>query len=508
MAPVRNLRGIGNVKPIPVVHFIPPVFSPVYKIEVVTDTETLDVTDLLVDGNYTDGVTNSIGNFEFKILDPSNINSEKIEEFDTVNVYMDYGKTATTLRFTGKIERKSNQELVYLTISGRSVAMITTGTNITYSSGGYKARSQILKDIINATKTDGETPKYFSGLISDSGIEDDLTEINVNYEEIPFWNIVEEICTSGGRDAYIDVNNVFHYFLKGSRENTSEAVVEDINLIEASDYAKDTEEVYTKVRVYGKKYEGIPVIASSTQDTSNTKGIVKELKIDNGSVDSTLQATDLAEAYATDKRLPPTLGNITSLLLPTLLPGEKVKITSPTNNIPPEYYNINLFKHIFSINGSPQTELIIQKQKVQLSTIIKGNIKFQSDVVDSANKYDMDFSQVITFEEDSGVHNNTIINEDYLKVKQGASSGSWVSDLIELDNDVTQIEFRFSGDYLIKQYGATTSYIWFSLDGGTTWQVYGFGTTEVPSGRDLKIRIDLNSSDAQVKAVSVLYKFT
>jgi hypothetical protein len=507
MAPVRNLRGIGNTKPIPVIHFIPPVFAPVWKIDVVTDTETIDITDLLVEGSYLDGVTSSIGDFEFKILDPSNTYTNRIEEFDTVNVYLDYGKTATTLRFTGKIEKKSSQDQIYLTLTGRSIAMLTTGTNITYSSNGPKARSEILKDIINTKESDGVTPKYFGGLISDAGIEDDLTEIEVNYEEIPFWNIVEEICISGGRDAYINPSLVFNYFLKGSRENSTEAVVEDINLVETFDYAKDTEEVYTKVRIYGKKTGDIPIIATSTPDTTNTKGIIKELKLDNSSVDSTTQATELAESEAADKKLPPTIGSIISLMLPSLLPGEKLKIANPTNNIPPAAYQINSFRQIFSSTESPKTELIIQKQKVDLSTILKSNIKFQSDIPDNVNQFDMDFSNVISFESDSGVHSNTVINEGFLKVKIGQNSGSWTSDLIELDDDVSAIEFRFTGDYLVQQYGATTSYIWFSLDGGTTWRIYSSETVEVPTGRDLKIRIDLNAPDARVKAVSVLYKF-
>jgi len=489
---VRNVKKIGR-KPIKVTHFIPPSFSPIWKIEVVTDSETLDVTEILVEGSYLDGVTSSIGDFTFKIIDPDNTYSNKIDEFDTLNVYIDYGTTATTLRFSGKIERKSNQEEIYLILSGRSIAMITTGKNVTYS--GTKARSVVLTEIIE---------KYFSD-IATTGIEDDLTEIEANWEEIPFWSVVEEICISGGRDAYIDSDSVFNYFAKGSRSNTTEAVVEDSNLIETSDYAKDTEEIYTKVRVYGKKTGDIPVIATSTPDTVYTKGIVKELKIDNSNIESTNQAIELAEAEASDKKIPPTIGTITSLMLPTILPGEKIKIANPINNIPPAYYQINSFRQIFS-EDVPKTELMIQKQRIKLASILKSNIKFKSDIPENINKYDMDFSHVINFETDSGIHTNTVINEKYLKIKEGESSGSWTSDTINLPRDISMIEFRMTGDYLVKQYSVTTSYIWFSLDGGTTFQIYAEGTTKIPSGRDLKIRIDLNSEDATVKAVAVLYK--
>ena len=54
--------------------------------------------------------------------------------------------------------------------------MITTGTHIIYSSDGLKARSEILKEIIEANFPD----------VSIAGIEDDLVEMDVNYFEIPF----------------------------------------------------------------------------------------------------------------------------------------------------------------------------------------------------------------------------------------------------------------------------------------------------------------------------------
>ena len=37
--------------------------------------------------------------------------------------------------------------------------------------------------------------------------------------------------------------------------------------------------IYTKVRVYGRRDGNVPIIASSQEDTTNTKGITKDLKI-------------------------------------------------------------------------------------------------------------------------------------------------------------------------------------------------------------------------------------
>jgi len=348
--------------------------------------------------------------------------------------------------------------------------------------------------------------KYFNGIVSTDGIEDDLTKIDVNWEETPFWNIVEEICISGGRDAYIDSSLNFQYFIKGGRDNSTEAVVENVNLMDSLDYARDTEEIYTKVRVYGKKIGEIPIFATSSTDTAHTKGIVKDYKINNLNVGSIIQATELANAEAKDKKTPPIVGTIKSLLLPTLSPGERVYIANPLNDIPPAFYQINSFKQVFSEEESPQTELIIQKQRVELATILKSNIKFKSEISENVNKYDLDFSNIITFERDSGTHNNTIISNGRLRVKEGESSGQWTSDILSLDSDMTKLTFMLYGANLTSQYSVYTSNLFYSIDGGIIFNRWKGEVISPKDSSSVIIRMDLNKSSASVKALSILYK--
>ena len=515
---VRNIGGIGKTKPIPVIHFIPPLFAPVWKIEAVTDNDTIDLTELLVEGSYLDGVTSSIGNFEFKILDPNNTYSNTITEFDTINVYVDYGKVATTLRFSGRIERLSNTEQIYLVLSGRSVAMITTGVNITYSSKGLRARSLILKELIAGRDIANPTsPNYYAPNfpnISITGIEDDLTQIEINYEEMPLWDVVEELCTSGGRDAYISAALDFKYFEKGTKKNITEAVVEEINLIEATEYARDTQEIYTKVRVYGQRDGQVPLIASSISDTSNTKGIIKELKIDNTSIVTETQASELAIAEATDKKIPPTIGSIISIMLPTLLPGEKVNIANPTNNIPPATYQINSFRQTFTLEGSPQTELIIQKERQDLSTILKSNIRFKSEAPEYINKNDLDNSMIFDYNTaygeqrfSGGTHNNTTLSHNTatgiaeLKT-DGSATASWTSDNISLGGLISKIEVR------VKATDASTTKYFVSLNGGITFVEIGSaaGSFSFDNAQDsVMLRVDIKSAGTRIEKIGLLY---
>ncbi|MCK5018484.1 MAG: hypothetical protein KAS32_15600 [Candidatus Peribacteraceae bacterium] len=509
MSPVRNLRGIGRPKPIPSTHFIPPRFSPVWKVEVVTDTETIDLSERIASGEFSDGVTDKIGDFIFRIIDPTNDITNRVEEFDTVNVYLDYGTTATTLRFAGKIERESNAEQIYLDISGRSVAMITTGVNITYSSNGPRARSLIISDLIDLVNEQSSTANQ----ISKAGIEDDLTEIDVSYGEIPFWQVIAEICNSAERDAYVSPDLIFNYFERGSRKNSTEAIVESINLVEAFDFAKDTEELVTKVRVYGKSDGNVPIIYSSASDTSQTKGIVKELKSDVGTLLTPSQAKDLAESQAAAHNTAPTLGTITSLMTPTILPGEKIKIANPTNNIAPEYYEINSFRHVFTESGSPETTFTIKKERINTSKIIKRSYNFQNDVTENINPRTLDFSIIYDYSLevgdrlfDDGVFSNVELEigstgDGVLKTITG-ETGTWTSDEIITDGAVTRIEIRQNSTDL----AGTKFFV--SLDGGIVFKEIGSDAGDFvfeDAQNSIILRADIKSSNTRINKIGILY---
>jgi len=510
VARVRNIKSIGKIKPIPSTHFIPPRFSPIYKIEIITDTETIDVTELLASGEFSDGVTDKIGDFLFRLLDPTNNISNRVEEFDTVNVYLDYGTTATTLRFSGKIERKSNAEQIYLDISGRSIAMITTGVNITYSSNGQKARSTILTEIIALVNTQSSS----SNQISTSGIEEDLGTADVSYGEIPFWQVVAEICNGGERDAYVGPDLIFNYFERGTRENRTEAIVESINLIEAFDFAKDTEEIVTKVRVYGKQDGNVPIIYSSSSDTSQTKGIVKELKKDFGTILTPAQAQDLADSTAAANNAAPTIGTITSLMTPTILPGEKIKIANPTNNIAPAFYEINSFRHFFTEEGSPETSFVIKKERIDMSKVVRRNFTFQNDVTENINPREMDFSIIYDYNLEVGdrlFDNGTFENTELevgstgigvLKTISG-ETGTWTSDEILTSAPVSIIEIRENSTDL----AGTKFFV--SLDRGITFKEIGsdagdFNFTNPQNS--IIVKAEIKSSNTRIQKIGILYK--
>lgn len=498
---VKNIGSFGpsgNIKPIPIWIPIPPSSDADFKFEIETDTDNIDLYNLVQKGNLTDGTTDSIGSFEIQILDPTQDIYNQFETFDKLNYYADYGEP-TTLRFKGFIERKGFQD-IYTTISGKAIGMIFQGKNITYNSNGAKTKDTIIKEIID---------EFFSEYsINTDNVEADTSSLNVNYFEVPFLDIVSELC-GATHDFYLDCNWNAHYFEKGSRTNETDGISEQQNHIETTDNSYDTESTFTKVRSYGSQIDNIPLIYTSESDTSNTKGVVKEQKIDNSSLITDLQLKDFTDLEFSSKNQIPKVGSHSSLLLPTIQPGEKLFIVIPREGIEPGFYSINSYTHEFDIGGDTYAKTIVNivKRREQISDIIKKRVQFENKIADNPNPNKFNFSKVVQFLEDSGTHNGTFILEKRLQVLSGLSNGIWESDTYDLGGNVSAIEVRMGGESLIKEYNSTSSKLYFSLDGGTSWTLNPPSgvISSIPTGRRLKFKVVLNSPDAKVQVVGALY---
>ncbi len=502
----KNLSSIGpsnNVKPIPIWHSIPPVSEVDFEFKIETESQTISLKDLVMKGSLTDGATNTIGSFELNIIDPDKTIYNLIDTFDKLKFYANYGEPVD-LRFTGYIERKGYQD-IYTVISGRSIGMIFSNKNIIYNSDGAKSRDTIIKEIIEANFSDYN--------INVDNIEEDETTLNVNYYEIPFTDIIEEICGQT-HDFYLDHSFNAHYFEKGYRTNSTDGISQEQNHIETTDNAYDTENTYTKVRVYGQTIDNVPLISTSTTDTTNTKGVKKEYKIDDNSVTNTDQANDLANLSYDSYNQIPKVGSFSSILLPTIQPGEKLFLAIPREDIDPGYYTINSYTHEFDLESEydKKTTVNMVKRRDQISDIIKKRIKFENKISENLNPYDLDFSLVITFSSDIGTHDGTEINEDYLKMSSGETVGTWISQVYTFNSNLSKLDLKWSGEYLVGDYQVDSSQLWYSLDGGTTWipALLGNSTlslTNVPTGTDFRLKVILKKSDAKVKVIGALYSY-
>lgn len=493
---VRNLRGLTRIKPIPVYVWIPPAEGSIHKIEVSDGTTDYDVTDVVIGGEYKYGITETIGTFKFTIDNSGQFYSNKFNVYDVVNVYLDYGTTASTIRFKGIIERvsKKNSNII---VEGRGPGTKIISKNVTYSATN-KSRSTILSEIISAN---------FSGVLTTTNLETDSTTKTVNYFEKPFWDIVGEICNEAGYDSYIDTSFDFHYFSSTSRTNTTEAVVHEYNLIDTFDFSPDASNIFNKVRVYGADVGSLPLIASAKDTTSQGIYEIRELKINDSNITTPAQAQARADFELSLNKDPPTIGTIVSLGLPTLLPGEQLRVSDPLNEINPGFYKVFEFRHVFSNDEPFKTEVTIQKQRTNIPDILRRSLKFDSDTSANPNPNDMDFSLIEDFNLDVGTHTDTEIEDGVLKLQTGQSIGSWLSNNVTLTSHISTIEARMEGSNL------SNTNVFVSTDGGLTFnQVAGLGapsslTITDSIANNLQFRVDLVSANTEIDTIGILYSF-
>ena len=495
MSPVRNIQSIGGQKPIPIHVFIPPVYSPLYKIEVIRSDGTIDdITDLIYEGELTDGATDTIGNFTFTVDNSNNNFTGKWIGNEILYLYCDYDLDATTKRFRGRIEKVSYQDNLKIEITGRSESLKLLKITVTKSYSNIES-SLVLKGLL-----DEYAPEFTYTNVNTSS-----TFVTVNWYQKPLWECIQELCYISGFDCYIDSDLDCHYFEENSVNNETEAIVHDSNILEIADFNEDYSEIINRIIVYGKEVDGLPLIYTA-ESTDKNYGInselgVKEQIIKDENITTMDQVKERANYELSIIEKPPLVGEITSIGLATIQPGEMVKISAPDSNLPPNYYKIISYKHQF--RDFMKTTVYLNKESRSIPKVLRERATQEENLAIKPNPREMRYSWNSNFTEDIGIHSGTEIDiiAGVLKLQSGQSSGVWISPTINAEITISEIESRLSGDLL------SGSVLLISLNDGLTYTPLNFnGERVILSGNKIKIKILLNSSNTQIKGVVALYK--
>lgn len=479
---------VRSLKKIPIHVWIPPVYDALYKIEVIRGNGSVDdITDLILNGDFADAVTSNIGNFTFNLDNSSEDWTNVWTGGERINIYMDYAVDATTLRFSGFIEKVS-YPYHQVKISGRSLAVKLLDITVTKAFSGIET-SIILQDLISSYLSD----------FTFSNVNASTIGLTVNWYQKPLFDAIRELCEASGFDFYIDSSSDCHYFESGSVNNSTEIVVHDSNLLDISDFAYDLSSIKNRIIVYGADIGNLPLIWTSDDNTSQTNYGVKELIITDQNITTMQQAKDRADYELARLKDPPLVGDITSKGLATLQPGEKIRISAPDSNLQPNYYKIISYKHEFG--NFHQTILTIEKETKKISKLFRDRIDAEQSLSNQPNPNEMRYTYNIIFDVTSGVHSNTVIQNNVLQTN-GSSSGTWISNVKSLTSNATSGELRVTGDQL-----SGTLY-YFSVDNGINWTLISPNTATnfTPPGLNLKLKINLNSATTQISSLVLLFK--
>lgn len=487
---VTNLKGL---KP---KIWIPPIYTANFKLTVTRSDGTVDdMTNILSYLEIEDGVTETIGRFEFEFWNPNETYTDVWTGGEIVKFYMDYASTATTLRFRGEIEKPAKRGNK-LRISGRSKSLDFIDITVTQQ---YENKSAdfILKDIVS---------KYSSGFTV-TNVESSTNSLNKNWYQKPFWDCVQELCNDANFDAYVDANLDWHFFTIGSRKNVTDAIIHTYNLDPEglSDFAHDRSQIKNRVIVYGANTDGIQVIATAEDSSKLSSDPWKELIYNDENITNEDQAQEVADALLNEQKNGPQQGEVKSItLLATIQPGEQIRVSSPQDGINPQHYEVLSYIHKLDLeNGYLSTTLRINKEPRSISHIFKSLIqKDTQKQKTSINPNEMRYSYNFLYDSDSGTHNNTEISGGVLKTSTGNSVGTWTSDTRTTTSNITQAYLLIFGEKL------DTITIQISVDNGANYQTITDKEliTFTTSDQNLVVKVSFTDENARLDSLSVQYK--
>lgn len=488
------VRSIKEIKP---KVWIPPIYTANYKATVErTDGTIDDVTDILLSLQINDGVTQSIGNFEFEIPNPNETYSDVWNGMEIFRYYCDYATgTPTTLRFRGRVEKCSKRNNNVL-VTGRTDALFVQEQNIhkTYVDAdiGY-----IIKDLFD---TYGQSRFDSSGVDTSTG-----TTVTMTFSDTPFFDAIEGVCTAGGYDCYVSCNLTVEFFESGSRVNTTDAIVHDYNLVEVGDFAEDLQSIKNQIKVKGGIINGVQIIYTANDTPENHERYGKRQKtIEDDGIITYEAAKELADAALAEERNPPIVGDVKGLILATIQPGEKIRLSSPMENLDPGVYPIITYTHEIGMSGL-YTTVKINKEPKRISHILKDRIEKEHKKTEASSNIDaLDYSEIELFNSDVGSKNDTEIVAGVLKLVSGASTGTWISPPYGPSDSriFDSIKVDMVGDNLP---GIT---IEISHDGGNNYTGVARGVLlELGVGENIIIRLTL-STGAQVDSLILQYSLT
>jgi len=454
----------------------------------------VDVTSRVIDSLWTLPCSNGVGTFNLKISNAKGQFSGSYVAGDEVKFYAD-NTDNTTLQFQGRIDFTKDDisdSGQVLNIDGRHRSYLLNETLICYTATDT-ATSTILKAIID------KLPTAYG--FSYTNVTTDSTTMSVEWNYKPFWECIKELCNKAGFDCYVDNDLDFHYFLKDSIENNSNAIVEGDNFIKSSDYGTNDYYEKTRVTAMGSDDEGLPIIYTAISTSEGTD--IREVFMKDQSSNTMSKVQSTAEArleFLTNKN---PQAKILSFGLETLKPGDNIWIIVPRQKIAGQYKIIQI-NHKFGMKvGGWRTESIMEELESVSDPIIKLSNTSQQ-ITEANNIHKFNYSYNVSFNVNSGTHSGTQISVNANTGKgvlttTGGATGTWESESLEVNQNITEVELRMSGNNI------AGTQLFVSLDGGSVYNPILSGDIAISSGKNIKIKVVINSADTQVNSIALLY---
>lgn len=313
-----------------------------------------------------------------------------------------------------------------------------------------------------------------------------------------------------GLDCYIEYDSgwVLKTFIEEDITNTGSNLAYGANILSLSDFGLDNTDIRNRVYVYGNT-ESDNIILLKTEDntTSQNNLWIKDKIVLDSSLTTMTEVQDRADNELT-WNTSESSGRVTSLMMPTLNPGELIHVSIPYCNVN-GYYRVQEFTHVFGTVMKTTIQLIKKSNDIGDMFIPKINPDDFLNTVSNPNN--MKNSYTVYFDESPSImtNHNTEEANGKLKLQVMVTSGYAISDTLTTDYDVTTCELR-----RYENFATQDDEYHVSNNGGGTWEEYDIGQsthTFASPGNQLKFKITLNrpnygDTSPTYDAICLLYK--
>lgn len=454
--------------------------------------DSASVRNNVLSADFTKTIFPEVGEFKVTLINADGAYTNKYEQDDIVETFFDF-TDGTTRRFKGKIKsltHSAGDAGFTLNVSGTHLTGELKYVYITKEYAGTKTCQEIFQELVSDNLTGYTTANVASSTVSPT----------VKWEDTPFIDAIYELCklaqtTSGNMfDAYLDDDLDFHFFERGSIQNTSEAIVWNNTLISTPDIGEQSLTTINKVQIVGDDGSGIPVLS-----TSGTGDKLK--KIIDTDVTNVTQALEVASAERQAGSDTEKEGETEAFLLPTLQPGDVIYFSHPVFNIV-ELVRISKFTHHYP--NETTTTTIGKERRIQ--QILKTRIDAEAANRTIKNPFNMENSINLKFDdysELSSYDSNIIISNGKIKLSSGAQ-GVFTSNSTTATNGITEAHLVAVAD----NFNFDTE---ISTDGGTTYEDLSINNRTVLSnpgaqGANINIKVTIQASNCEIDSIGVLYK--
>lgn len=463
-----------------------------YKIEV----DGTDYTDDAIVGGvkWSKAVFPEVGEFEIFLDNNNGVHSGKYAAGSTVTIYIDFSG-GTTKRFVGDVETASD------VFGEMGVQRVLRGTHVQ----GRSLNPRVYKQYVGSKVSSDMVVELFGTWAADFTTDNVSAATDapvLSWNGVDLAQAVSEIVKQSGFDCYVDDDLDVHYFQRGSVENNTEASVWGDNFISLEGYDTDLVEIKNRARVMGEDDAGLPVLYTSTNGASAQSYRVREAYVSDTKVKSYDEARDRARAEVLEKKDPDQRGVLTSSILPSLEPGDKIWVKyDPEKEA--EQFIVSKFEHRLP---EEETVCYLQRQFDFIQVFRQRTIK-DKELEANLNLNNMDFSYNRTFFDTSGI-NQGASTGTYEAGEAGLTSSAGnavvVTTIETIPSSLRRFELRVNGESLDQ---VSFEY---SVQGGAagTWTSVTPDTlvnTGIDNGKVLALRITFSGSDARLQGVALLY---